>query len=171
MTTIIYKNGVVYADSQITTIDKDENIIGKSKARKVHRIGKKVIAEVGCNKICDIYFAGCISSLVMRLFKKEILICNYPITLTAVIVEIDKKTYRTFAITPRQFRLTKNWYFTLFNVKVKAHKLKNVVWDSLGSGSKFTEEYLKKGLHPIEIIKLVSVKDEYTNDQIDSIKI
>ena len=166
MTTIIYKSGVLFADTCVT----DESTGETSLQNKIFAIGEYVFGASGYLGLALIFTQKKFIKLLKLLpFFPIIDFCNCSDKGNyARIILADKKEVKVYAVE----NIWKSGVFSIFKRKLvfRVELEKNIIF-SIGSGSSEEVNDIAKEYSPEEAIIFASSVDKYTNDIITKLDI
>ena len=164
MSTVIWYEGILYSDSQVTSeeiTDEKGITLSKtiSKGKKLFRVGNKIYGVTGTlNGYSDFISRG--YSGFWRWSRES--------SLFALILEWDGKKLISWRLMEKKIW---GFYFSWF--KKIEHNWRNnsklVLY--MGSGNGFAIEANKKGLTITEMIQYASDRDPYTDDEVVSMSL
>jgi hypothetical protein len=179
MTTIVFDGDRLYADTQLTTIDDNNAMVGASIADKIHSNGKATWAGAGSKIIADLFNSSFLRFGMLHLgyqwlFAVDRSDYNHFSNITGgnTILYVTKKYVRTIN--------TKNHFVTVKLLGLRLHLMfirvtstydrrDTVKWIAIGSGSDLVDKYLKDGHTPEVAIKLTAMYDQHTNSLIQTV--
>lgn len=167
MTTIIYHNNALYSDTQVSTIDEYETIIKKTIKEKIFKKGNKVYGTTGLTLLSNFYLN---KKIPLFLNKDFLILYGNAVSDSAEVICLDKNKIIAAKIQAKYIKIIGNWYIALLSFKKEYIDLTTVKYVAWGSGADIAIKYIKLGLCPRQIIKLVSKHDDFTNNIVTILK-
>ena len=168
MTTVIFQNGRLYADTQVTntTVSEDGqeamNYIWRDS--KLHRMADRIFATSGCMDSIREFFDWTVAGRPCRFLRPKILSRRGQSTV------IEYSADGLIGWNYRQLGVTWRGRFTGFTwwkpVRWSPHAR---LW--MGSGADYAREALDLGLNPYEAICYAADRDPFTNDLIQTLSL
>ena len=168
MTTIIWKDGVFYADTQLSIMsdinDPSAVIVGTLSGHKLHNIRGHKYAGSGNTDIISEFLdiSNRFFKLYWRLVKKEYIFNKKNNNVT--ILDFKAPKLKIWSI--NSIIIFKRIQIVWFSVK--RYNTKNITWCTGGSGQDYAKNALNLGLTPTEAIQYASDRCEYTNHIVES---
>jgi hypothetical protein len=180
MTTIIFANGTIYSDSQMSVLGPTNEILSTFNGQKIFKHGNKVCAGAGPTALVE-FFKDKMSALILSLFKRDVYwsmddhnINSFShITGNATIISVGKRTITsTILIANRKYITIFGRKITLLYVRRRRRTYSKATTEyiAIGSGQDCANEFLKAGYSPDNAIRMSAECDPYTNDIVVSQK-
>lgn len=172
MTTIVYKDGKLYADTQFTVVDPSGKMTGAFIGYKINKLGNMTWVGAGSHSLLQL-FTSRFDRISWILFGMSFVWSVDPAELVpyannkiSTVVTVGRNTFRIITLIPRsrsigigKYRL--NWMTV--RAKFEVFNKKNVQYATFGSGQDLATHFLERGEEPDVAIKLTAMYDDSTN--------